>query len=229
MLAIACSALLLAGQARASITVTGTGKIKYRPDIAYVHLGVSSEGKTAAEAWKKNAEIVQKIFAAMKVLGIDEKDMQTQGVSLNPKYFYPKDEPPRLLGYTATYNLQVTVRKLKEVGKILDAGADAGANQQVGIQFASSDPEKLIDQARLAAVTEARKKAMLYSKGAGASLGLVQSISEGSYQPWRRYDLMMSKEVRMANAPLPIAAGEQELSISVTVTYNLVHTSGTAA
>ncbi len=223
MLAITCS-LMLTGLAQASITVTGTGKVKYVPDIVYVSLGASSDGKSAAEAWKKNAEIVQKIFARLRELGVDEKDLQTTSVTLNPKYFYPKDEPPRLLGYVATYNLKVTVRKIKEVGKVLDGAAESGANQQVGIQFASSDVEKLMDQARLAAVRDARKKAEMLTQGAGASLGLLRSITEGSHTPWRHYELAMPKSGRLSDA-LPIAAGEQELSVSVTLTYDLAHTS----
>ena len=70
---------------------------------------------------------------------------------------------------------------------------------------ASSDVEKLLDQARLAAVTDARKKADLYARGAGAGLGLVRNISEGALSPWRSYELAMPANTRMANAPLPIA------------------------
>jgi uncharacterized protein YggE len=226
ILAVACS-LMLSGLAQASITVTGTGKVKYVPDLAYLSLGASAEAKTASEAWKKNAEVVQKIFATLKSLGIDEKDIQTKGLSLEPKYFYPKEQPPQLVGYVATYDMQVTVRKIKEVGKVLDGAADSGANRRVGIQFASSDVEKLLDQARLAAVTEARKKADLYARGAGVGLGLVRNIVEGSHTPWQRYELAIPAKSRMADTPLPIAAGEQELSISVTLTYDLVHTSST--
>jgi uncharacterized protein YggE len=222
-LALACC-LMMTGLAQASITVTGTGKVKYVPNIVYVSLGASSEGKSAAEAWKKNAEIVQKIFANLRALGLDEKDIQTTSVTLNPKYFYPKDEPPRLLGYVATYNLRVTVRKMKEVGKVLDTAAEGGANQQVGIQFASSEVAKLMDQARLSAVTDARKRAEMLVRGAGASLGLLRSINEGSYTPWRQYNLAMPVSGKMSDA-LPIAAGEHEMSVSVTLTYDLAHTS----
>lgn len=218
-----CAAFMLSSLAQASITVSGTGKIKYTPDLAIVHLGISSEDKSAADAWKNNADKVKKIFDALKALGILEKDIQTTGVNVSPKYFYPKDEPPRLLGYVASYDLTVKVRKLNEVGKVLDAAVAAGANRNVGISFASSDAEKLVKQARLAAVTDAREKARMLVEGAGGALGLVRSITEGSYSPWRQHRFDLPARGEMASRPLPIAAGEQELSITVTLTYDITH------
>lgn len=214
--------LALASASPAAITVTGTGKVKYTPDIAHVNLGVSSEEKSAADAWKKTADVVKRIFDALKSMGIAEKDLQTTAVSVNPKYFYPKEKEPRLVGYVATYDLSVTVRRLPDVGKVLDLAVENGANRSVGIRFASSDPEKLLDQARAAAVAEARKKSKLYVEGAGAALGLVQSISEGSsgYHREYRFDMPMKAE---SGQSLPIAAGEQELAINVTLTYGIVH------
>src|SRR5689334_5255476 len=111
-----CGALLLASSAQAGITVTGTGKVKYTPDVAYLSFGVSTDDKSAAEAWKKNAESVKKIFAALKELGIDEKDMQTAGVSISPIYDYPERKAPVLVGYRASYQLNVTVRKMNDAG-----------------------------------------------------------------------------------------------------------------
>jgi uncharacterized protein YggE len=220
-LALVC-ALALTSFAHAGITVTGTGKVKYTPDIAHVSVGVSCEDTTAAGAWKKNGDLVQKLFAALRALGVADKDLQTTGVNISPRYDHPKEKAPVLVGYTATYDLSITVRKLGEIGKLLDAAVEAGANRQVGIRFACSEPEKMIDSARTAAVAEARKKAELYVTGAGARLGLVQSIAEGSYSPWREQRFEMPAKA-MAGQPLPIVAGEQELTISVTLTYAIVH------
>jgi uncharacterized protein len=218
-----CAAVMLSSLAQAAITVTGTGKIKYTPDLGFVHLGISSEDKSAADAWKNNANKVKKIFEALKAMGIDVKDIQTTGVNVSPKYFYPKDEPPRLLGYVASYDLTVKVRKLNEVGKVLDGAVEAGANRSVGISFGSSEADKLVKQARLAAVTEAREKAKLLVEGAGAALGLVRSINEGNpsshYQ--RRFDMPAKGEMDVSS--LIIAAGEQEMSVTVTLVYDITH------
>ena len=223
-LALTLAGALLAATATqaAGITVTGTGRVKYTPDIAYLTFGLQTEDATAAGAWKKNADAVKKVFDALKALGVKEKDLQTAGVSVNPKYNRKKDEEPQLVGYVATYDLSVTARKLADVGKLLDAAVDAGANRNVGIRFASANPEKMLDEARTAAVKEARKKAELYATGAGAGLGLVQSISEGTAGHYQEHRLAMPQAAKFSDS-LPIAPGEQEMSVTVTLTYGLVH------
>jgi hypothetical protein len=217
--------MLGAGLAQADITITGTGKVKYRPDVAYIGLGVSAEADTAAEAWKKQGEIVGRLFALLRKLGIDEKDMKTTGVNLSPRYLRVENEPPQLIGYTATYNLTVSVRQLDLMGKVLDGAVESGANQNVSISFGCGDPEKMLDEARAAAIADARKRAELYAKGAGCALARVKTITEGSGSPWRRhqFDLAMPASREAAKA-LTVAAGEQELSVQVTVTWALRHT-----
>jgi uncharacterized protein YggE len=208
--------------AHANITITGTGKVKFTPDVAYLTVGVSSNGKTAAEAWKLNADKVKKLFEELKKLGLGEKDLQTTSVHITARYDYPKERPAQLIGYTASYNLSITVRKLGGVGKVLDAAVESGAKQSMGIRFECSDPEKLMDQARAAAVADARRKAQIYVKGAGAKLRTVVSIHEGNYSPYRTYQFQYEralKDDKPAGLPLPIAAGEQEMTATVTVTW----------
>ncbi len=213
-------ALVLAGFASANVSVSGTGKVTYVPNLLHVSVGVSSDGKTAAEAWRKNEEIVKKLFEVLKTFGIDPKDTKTAGLNIAPRYVQHKDQEPELVGYTATYDLNVTVRKLDEAGRVLDALADNGANRHVNIAFGHSDIEKLMDEARTKAAAEARKNANLYVTAAGASLGQVLSISEGpayqpTYSPFERLAKM--------DAGLPIAAGTQDLSVSITVVYAINH------
>jgi uncharacterized protein YggE len=217
--------LVCSGLASANITVTGTGKIVYVPDVGYVTVGVFSEGKTAAEAWQKNGEIVQKVFDALKALGIDAKDLKTSNIHLSPRYDRPNNAAPVLVGYTAGYDLNVTVRDLNQMGKVLDEAVQAGANRRMTIRFGCSDPEKLMDEARRQAVAEARKKAEIYATGAGASLGLVQNISEGSFPPNRSFSYEF-ENLAAAKVDLPIASGQQEMSVTVTVTYAINHSAG---
>src|SRR5437867_2950269 len=96
----AVTALCFAGAARANVTISGTGKVSYVPNLAHVHVSVSSDAKTAADAWKKNSELVKRMFAALKDFQIDEKDFKTSGLSVNPGYDHPKDKAPVLVGYT---------------------------------------------------------------------------------------------------------------------------------
>jgi uncharacterized protein len=202
-----------------SVTVTGTSKIVYVPDLGYIHVGVSSNGWTTAEAWKKNEEIVKKIFQELKKLGVEEKDFKTGNLSVQPRYSHKPKEEPKFLGYTVTYELNVTVRKLAQMGALLDAMVDAGANRDMSLSFGCSKMEELIEQARVKAVANARKRANLYVTGAGARLGDVLSISDSPYSlPHRHYpvDALALKE---AKASLPVAAGEQETTISVSITW----------
>jgi uncharacterized protein YggE len=217
------STLILANLAQAGITVSGTGRVKYTPDIAYLSLGLQTEDPTANGAWQKNAAAVKKVFDALRALGVLDKDLQTTGVNVSPKYHRPKDEEPRLVGYVATYKLSVTARKLGDIGKLLDAAVEAGANRSVGIRFACAKAEKLLDEARAAAVKEARKKAELYVTGAGAQLGLVRSVSEGTPNCYREQRFELAAPGKFAADSLPIAAGEQEMSVTVTLTYSIVH------
>jgi uncharacterized protein YggE len=217
--------LVCSGLASANITASGTGKVVFVPDVGYVSVGVSSDGTTAAEAWQKNGEVVRRVFDALKAIGLEDKDLKTSNLHVSPRYDRPKDKAPVLVGYTAGYDLNVTVHDLKLMGKVLDAAVEAGANRQMAISFGCSDPEKLMDEARRRAVAEARKKAEIYVNGAGASLGLVQNITEGSFTPYRslQYEQMAPAG---AKADLVIAAGEQEMSVTVTVTYTLNHGAG---
>jgi uncharacterized protein YggE len=221
---LACTGVVFASsgaETTPSITVTGTGKIVYTPDVGYITVGVSSNGETAAEAWGKNEAIVKKIFTALKELGVQEKDFKTTNLNVQPRYLHKKDQAPKLIGYTASYDLVVTVRKLPQMGELLDRMVDAGANRNMNISFGCSNRDELMDQARVKAVAEARKRANLYVTGASPSarLGDVLAISDGSHhfdRPMFPVDVQL---VREGKASLPIAAGEQEMSVAITIRW----------
>ncbi len=204
-----------------SITITGQGKVFYVPDMGYIHVGVSSDGVTAAEAWQKNEAVVKKIFAALKDLGLEEKDFKTTNLNVQPRYLHKKDEAPKFLGYTVTYDLVVTVRKLDQMGALLDRMVDAGANRNMSVSFGCSKRDELMDQARTKAVAEARKRATLYVTGASpnARLGDVLGISDNPYQFQGQMFPIDAQLVREGKASLPIAAGEHEMSVSVTIRW----------
>jgi uncharacterized protein YggE len=213
-------ALIFAGFASANVTVSGTGKVTYVPDLVHVSVGVSSDGKTAAEAWQKNEETVKKLFEVLKTFGIDPKDMKTSGLSVSPRYVRHKDQEPELVGYTAGYDLNVTVRKLAEAGRVMDALVENGANRNMNIAFGHSDLDKMMDEVRVKAAGDARKKAEQYVTAAGGSLGQLLTISEG--QAFAPGYLQYERQVK-SDAGLPIAAGTQELSVTITVTYAINH------
>jgi uncharacterized protein YggE len=205
--------------ASANVTVSGTGKVSYAPDIGYVSVGISSDGATATEAWQKNSAIVKKVFEGLKALGLDPKDYHTSGLNLTPRYVTPNDKEPVLVGYTASYDLNVTVRNLAEIGKVLDRLVENGANRRMSIGMGCADPEKLLDQARQQAVLEARKKAQIYVTAAGGSLGPVVEITDGQNVPQRSFEYLHSASAK--DTALIIAAGQQELTVTVTATFTI--------
>ncbi len=211
--------LCFAGAARANVTITGHGKVNYVPNIAYVHVSVSSDAATAADAWKKNGDLVHKMFQALKEFQLDEKDFKTAGLNISPRHEHPKNKAAVLVGYTVTYDLQITVRQLARLGALLDRLVESGANRGMGIQFSHDRLEQLIEQARLNAVADARRRAGAYVTAAGGSLGALVSISDGQHYQPPMY--RMEHSPASAGANLPIAGGSQDLSASVTVTYTI--------
>jgi uncharacterized protein YggE len=222
-LLLACTGLALASpnDPTPSITVTGQGKVTFTPDLGYIHAGISSDGVTAAEAWKKNEAVVKKIFEALKDLGLEEKDFKTTNLNVQPRYLHKKDEPPKFLGYTVTYDLTIRVRKLDQMGTLLDRLVDAGANRNMNVSFGCSRLEELMDEARKNAVVTARKRAELYVTGASPSarLGDVLAISDTPNYPHGPMFPIDAQLVREGKAGIPIAAGEQEMSVTVTIRW----------
>ncbi len=204
--------------ARADIIVTGNGKVVVVPDIAFLALAVVTDGPTAAEAMDANSEAVRRLFAMCKSLGIDERDVQTSSYSIQPKYRYPKDAEPVLIGYTVSHQITVKVRKLSEAGKVIDSLVKEGANRVQSITFAVSDPQKAMDEARAKAMADALRKAEIFAKGGKVTLGQVKSISEQQPAPpmWR-FELDQGAK----GSDVPLAPGEKELDVHVTVVFKI--------
>jgi uncharacterized protein YggE len=204
-----------------AIAITGNGKVLYVPDLGYIHVGVSSDGPTAAEAWQKNEAIVKRLFEAIRDLGLAERDFKTTNLNVQPRYLHKKDEAPKFLGYTVTYDLVVTVRKLDQMSTLLDRMVAAGANRNMNISFGCSRRDELLDQARAAAVADARKRANLYVTGAspGARLGDVLSISDTPNHMQPQMFPVDVRAVQEGQPNLPIASGEHELNVTVTVRW----------
>jgi len=220
---LACTGLAFASATEPvpSITITGHGKVLYVPDMGYIHVGISAEGVTAAEAWQKNEAVVKKIFAALKDLGLEEKDFKTTNLNVQPRYLHKKDQAPKFLGYTVSYDLEVRVRKLDQMGALLDRMVEAGANRNMNISFGCSNLDELVDQARTKAVADARKRADLYVTGASpnARLGDVLGISDSPNRPHRDMFPIDAQLVREGKASLPIAAGEHEMNVNITIRW----------
>ncbi|MEP7242009.1 MAG: SIMPL domain-containing protein [Devosia sp.] len=215
--------------AAGSMQMTGHGEVMGTPDTAYITSGVTSQGATAKEALDANTADMTALISTLKAAGIDDKDIQTSGFSVNPNYVYSDTRdangyqlPPKIVGYTVTNSVTVHVRKLDGLGTILDQSVEVGANTINGISFAIEDPSKLYDEARKAAFADAKHRADLYAEAAGVELGAIASINESSgyTQPPQPY-MAKAMAADMASAPVPVQAGQLTYSIDVNVTWDL--------
>jgi uncharacterized protein YggE len=212
----ACTIIVAQAQAAERlVTVTGEGTVGVAPDIAMIRIGVSSQDKTAREAGEINARQMTAVLTAIKDSGIADRDIQTSRLSLQPQYDPNKGGTARLTGFQATNQVTVRIRDIDKLPTVLDRAIAAGANEMSGIEFVVSEQSKLLDQARDDAIADARRKAELYAKAAGAKLGRVVSITEeGTSPPPRPMQAMRAGAV-------PVAPGEQTLRAAVTVSYEL--------
>lgn len=208
------------------LTITAEGKSTRTPDMAVFTAGVVSEGKTASEALAASAVAMNRVIATLKKAGIADKDIQTSQINLNPVYSQPVVGPngqvaqePRIIGYQANNTVTIRSRDIKGFGKVLDALVASGSNQINGPAFQMSDPRSALDEARGDAMKQARARADLYAKAAGLRVVRIVSISEGGGYSSPQPVYAMAKMADASSSP--IAAGEVEAQVSVTVQFEL--------
>ena len=197
------------------ISVTGEATVSVPPDQAQIDGGVTSEAKTAREASDANNTAMGKVLLALKGAGIDEKDYQTSRLSLQPQYAPNRSGPSPVVGYRASNRVTVRLRDVTKVANVIDTLVGAGANEIGGINFVVSQASKLLDEAREQAIADARRKAEIYAKAAGVTLGAPLSISEQGFPgpiPFRKMAVGMA-------ASTPVAQGEETLAVTVSVSW----------
>jgi len=202
-----------------AISVTGEATISTPPDLAHIDAGVASDAKTARDASEANNAAMAKVLQALKGANIDDKDIQTSRLSLQPQYASTASSrpgPTSIIGYRASNHVTVKLRDVAKAAGVIDTLVAAGANEIGGINFTVSQASKLLDEAREKAVADARRKADIYAKAAGVTLGAPLIISEGGAPV---IPLFRARMAPMAAASTPIAQGEETLSVSVNVTW----------
>jgi uncharacterized protein len=194
------------------ITVTATGHVRAVPDEAEFSLGITTKGQTAREALAANSARMRELIEALKGVGVADRDMQTQDVSVGANYEADGKEG----GYSARNSLSVRITELDRAGAILDVASRAGANEVYGPSLTRSDREGLETRALKDAVANARKRAEALAEATGVSLGDVTAISEQS-QPDGPVWAMAERAA--ADSKVPIEPGREEITASVTVTF----------
>lgn len=223
------AALALASPAFADVTTTpiagteldiaATGASTRAPDIAMIGAGVVTQATKAGDAMAANAKAMTATIAALKRAGVADRDIQTQSINLQPQYRYGDNQPPVLTGYQANNRVSVRIRDLARAGGVIDALVSAGANQIDGPTLSIEHPEAALDEARAKALATARTRAELYAKAAGLTVKRIVRISESENAgPIVRPMAMMA---RAAKDSTPVEAGEQELTVNLSVVFEL--------
>jgi hypothetical protein len=202
-----------------TIEVSGVGQVEVAPDRALVQLGVQTEADTAEDAMTENNETMTAVISTTLEMGIEEADIQTQGLSLQPVYESSTNTgTPELIGYRARNVVQVTVNDLSQLGELLDTAVAAGGNTIDGIQFEVSDRITWEAEAREAAMQDAEQKAEQLAQLAGTGLGPVHTIIEfGGASP---LTVSFVREESLA-ASVPIQPGTQFIQINLQVIWEI--------
>ena len=198
----------------AAISVTGEATVSVPPDMAEIEGGFTSEAKTAREASDANNTAMGKLLLALKAAAIDDKDIQTSRLSLQPQSAPNHTGAPAIVGYRASNHVTIRLHDVTKTAGVIDMLVGAGANDIGGINFMVSGASKLLDQAREQAIADARRKAEIYARAAGVTLGAPLSISENGGSP-----MPMQFRAKAMMAATPVAAGEETLQVSVNVSW----------
>ncbi|MBU3078037.1 SIMPL domain-containing protein [Sphingomonas quercus] len=204
------------------LTVRAEGQVNRVPDVATISAGVVTQAQTADAAMAENARRMAAATAALRKAGLADRDIRTASISLQPQYRYANNQPPVLTGYQASNQLSVRFRDVTRAGAILDALVAQGINQINGPDFTVDQPETALDEARADAVRIARARAEVYARAAGLSVARIVAIDEGGDAlPPVRPVMMMARAAAPQAADTAIEPGEQKLSVTVTVSFEL--------
>ena len=203
------------------LDVVATGEVNRVPDIVRISAGVVTQAPSATEAIRQNAARMDAVRNALRRAGIADRDIQTSTLNLQPDYRYAENRPPELVGYRAVNEVSVRFRDIVNTGRILDALVAEGANQINGPMLAIDRPEAALDEARVQAIAKARARAELYARTLGQRVKRVLSVSETG-TPFPPPRPMMMRDMAAGNVQsTQIDPGEQTLSVTLTVSFEL--------
>jgi uncharacterized protein len=206
-----------------SVTANGEAVITVEPDQAEIDIGVVTQAKNALEAAKGNAEKLARVMGEVKKLLGKGDEIKTASYSLNPNYRYPQGGKPEIVGYTATNVLHIKTGALENVGKLIDAAMQAGANTIQRLLFTLKDQQSAQLQALRLASTKAKAKAEEMANALGLKIVKILSITEGEQgvRPIVMPQPRMTQMEAQVAAPTPVEAGTIEVRSSVSLTAEI--------
>lgn len=206
------------------ITVSGEGKVSGEPDLALITVGVSTLRPSVAEARDAAATALTAVLDSMRANGVADDDLQTSQLSIYPEYDYD-DGTQRLRGFRVSNTVTAKLRDIDGTSEVVDGAITAGGDETTiqGITFTIDNPESLRQQAREAAVADAKRKAETLAAASGVEVGEPINITEsGGYQPPIPYAERAVGADDLQGAPsTPIEPGELDVIINVSVTWEI--------
>ena len=199
-----------------TITVTGTASVTRVPDVARVGVGVGVTKTTVKAARDSAGQSMSRIIAALKAMGIDEKDIKTSSIDLSPQY---NSNGTKIVGYRMSEQLQITVRDLDKADDVFDTATAKGATDVNGISFDIADPAKALNDARVAAIASAQASAAAMASAAHVTLGPVVSITDTSPASPIFYGAL--RGMALDSAATPVQPGSQDVAATVMVVFSI--------
>jgi uncharacterized protein YggE len=147
------------------IETSGASEIVIDADMAVVNIEVVVEAPTSKAAKDASDKAISQFLSRLKQVGVDKHDIQSANLSLHPQYHYQKNEPATLKGYQASRRMTITVKQLDQLNDLLDSALEQGINRVNSIELTSSKRADFIEQARQAAIEDAKQKAASLAKG----------------------------------------------------------------
>jgi len=204
------------------IAVTGRGEVKISPDRATIQVSVQTRAVTAAAAAAENATKQQSVLGALRALGLANDQLSTINYNVYPEQRYEQGKEPVIVAYNVTNTILVDVRKLNQVGPVIDAALAHGANMITSLQFYASNTEVARRAAIAEAIEKARADAEAAARAAHGSLGTLLEINIAAYSPPPPRPMMLARSAAIAQADTPINTGEETLSVEVNTRWRFI-------
>jgi uncharacterized protein YggE len=215
-----------------TIQVSGSATVKVIPDLVTIQLGVTSNATTPQGVYDQNTAAMKRTVAAIRALGVAEKDISTDYYIIQP--IYQNYDSLDIKGYRIHNTVIVNLKDVSKVSQVLAAALTAGANEVVEVQFKTSQLRQHRDEARELAMQAAQEKARDLARAANAQPGCVLNIDENTWSyygyPWQsgRYQMMTQNVVQNAagsdqppSEDGPISLGQIAVQAEVQVRFRL--------
>lgn len=202
----------------AGITVVAGHDVKISPDRATIQISVQTRATTAAAAATQNATRLQAVLSSLRALGLTNDQLSTINYNVHPDYRHDAGREPQIIGYVVTNTIVADIRRLNQVGPVIDAALGAGANMMTSLRFYASNTEEARRTALAAAIVKARADAEAAARAAGGTLGSLLDLTVMSHSspPPRP---MMAREMLAAQADTPIQPGQETVHVEVSTRW----------